>query len=384
MFKKIIVMLFIILSLSAVYPKIIEQTSFDEFGVERGQNLCKTYEFNKLKEETGSKLIANVVFENYIPTKSNLEVTLFFNDKELTTLKETEILAENKIEINEKQEAKNYFKLCVNNNALPKVIISKRSNIGTYLLGEIREEVDFYQKVLTTETYSSSLIPIEIYVYNSGQDKLNINLNYASEKFLKNSNLETVSGQTNYSGSIEAGQTITLKYYLKTNKNIDFYTPRAELKYKDEFGIENIIYAKQEIINVRDNQNKIEVYVDLEKDVLVKTPKVGKIILKNVTQTDIKNINIETNFDGKIIVSQRQLGVLKGFEVIEIPFEITVEEMGQYTFNSTVYFNLGEKENGVNSQTIIVNANEKKDYVKETIGVFLIISIVIYIWIVRL
>ncbi len=384
MFKKIIVMLFIILSLSAVYPKIIEQTSFDELGVERGQNLCKTYEFNKLKEETGSKLIANIVFENYIPTKSNLEVTLFFNDKELTTLKETEILAENKIEINEKQDIKNYFKLCVNNNALPKVIISKRSNIGTYLLGEIREEVDFYQKVLTTETYSSSLIPIEIYVYNSGQDKLNINLNYASEKFLKNSNLETVSGQTNYSGPIEPGQTITLKYYLKTNKNIDFYTPRAELKYKDEFGIENIIYAKQEIINVRDNQNKIEVYVDLEKDVLVKTPKVGKIILKNVTQTDIKNINIETNFDGKIIVSQRQLGVLKGFEVIEIPFEITVEEMGQYTFNSTVYFNLGEKENGVNSQTIIVNANEKKDYVKETIGVFLIISIVIYIWIVRL
>ena len=384
MFKKIIVMLFIILSLSAVYPKTIEQTSFDELGVERGQNLCKTYEFNKLKEETGSKLIANIVFENYIPTKSNLEVTLFFNDKELTTLKETEILAENKIEINEKQDIKNYFKLCVNNNALPKVIISKRSNIGTYLLGEIREEVDFYQKVLTTETYSSSLIPIEIYVYNSGQDKLNINLNYASEKFLKNSNLETVSGQTNYSGPIEPGQTITLKYYLKTNKNIDFYTPRAELKYKDEFGIENIIYAKQEIINVRDNQNKIEVYVDLEKDVLVKTPKVGKIILKNVTQTDIKNINIETNFDGKIIVSQRQLGVLKGFEVIEIPFEITVEEMGQYTFNSTVYFNLGEKENGVNSQTIIVNANEKKDYVKETIGVFLIISIVIYIWIVRL
>jgi len=384
MFKKIIVMLFIILSLSAVYPKTIEQTSFDEFGVERGQNLCKTYEFNKLKEETGSKLIANIVFENYIPTKSNLEVTLFFNDKELTTLKETEILAENKIEINEKQDIKNYFKLCVNNNALPKVIISKRSNIGTYLLGEIREEVDFYQKVLTTETYSSSLIPIEIYVYNSGQDKLNINLNYASEKFLKNSNLETVSGQTNYSGPIEPGQTITLKYYLKTNKNIDFYTPRAELKYKDEFGIENIIYAKQEIINVRDNQNKIEVYVDLEKDVLVKTPKIGKIILKNVTQTDIKNINIETNFDGKIIVSQRQLGVLKGFEVIEIPFEITVEEMGQYTFNSTVYFNLGEKENGVNSQTIIVNANEKKDYVKETIGVFLIISIVIYIWIVRL
>ena len=384
MFKKIIVMLFIILSLSAVYPKTIEQTSFDELGVERGQNLCKTYEFNKLKEETGSKLIANIVFENYIPTKSNLEVTLFFNDKELTTLKETEILAENKIEINEKQDIKNYFKLCVNNNALPKVIISKRSNIGTYLLGEIREEVDFYQKVLTTETYSSSLIPIEIYVYNSGQDKLNINLNYASEKFLKNSNLETVSGQTNYSGPIEPGQTITLKYYLKTNKNIDFYTPRAELKYKDEFGIENIIYAKQEIINVRDNQNKIEVYVDLEKDVLVKTPKVGKIILKNVTQTDIKNINIETNFDGKIIVSQRQLGVLKGFEVIEIPFEITVEEMGQYTFNSTVYFNLGEKENGVNSQTIIVNANEKKDYVKETIGVFLIIAIAIYIWIVRL
>ncbi|HOW29109.1 MAG TPA: hypothetical protein PK685_00300 [archaeon] len=387
MIKKIITLLLVLCSLNIVSASVLDQRDFidsGDFSIERGNTLCKTYEFDKLNYTDNSEIIFNLIIENYISTKADLDINVSLNGDLIKTIIGQDLLEENIIYINEPMIEKNKLNVCVKNNALPKITISKKSTIGTYLLGNIREGVDFYQKVLTNETYSSSLIPIEVYVYNSGQDSLNINLNYASETFLKNSNLETVSGQTNYYGKIDAGQTITIKYYLKTNKNLEFSTPRAELKYIDDFGTENTLYAKQEIINVTENQNKIEVYVDLEKNALVNESKTGKIILKNISQTDIKNVTIETNFDGKIIVSQRQIPVLRKFEVTEIPFEITTDEIREYTFTATVYYNLGEKENGVNSQTIIINAANKKDYVKETIGVFLIIAIAIYIWLVRL
>jgi hypothetical protein len=124
-------------------------------------------------------------------------------------------------------------------------------------------------------------------------------------------------------------------------------------------------------------------YVDLKTDVLVNVPRQGKIIIKNNSQEDIKNIYLETSFPEKIIVSQRQIPVLKKFEVVEIPFEIMTINRGQFKFDSSIYYNLGEIENGTKIQTITINSDLKKDYVKETIGIFLIITIAIYVWIVR-
>lgn len=385
MFKKIIFALILILSLNFVYSKNIDYTTLGQnefFKIEKGQELCKVYDFDRLIEEEGSKLIAGINIENYIPTKGELELSIFLNDSLVTTLKNTEILEKNIIEINRNMNSKNQLKICVKNKALPIIIISPDSFIGTYLLGQIKD-IDFYQNIIGEQQYTKALIPIEIFAHNSGQDNLYVDIKYATDKFLENSNLETVSGQTTYSGIIEPNQTITLKYYLKTNKDIEFATPIAQLAYTDEFNRDYLIKAKQGFFKVEDNLNKIEVYIDLEKNLQVNVPKTGKIILKNISQTNIKNINIETNFGGKLILSNRQLTQLKRFEVIEIPFEITTDNVGDYTFNTSVYYNLGNEESGVESETLILTTDYKTDYVKETIGVFLVIAIIAYIWIVR-
>ncbi len=384
--KRLLVCLIVLVSLGSVYSETLEIHSFSDytnFGIEKDQNLCKTYEFNALREEDGSKLVANIVIDNYIPVKNNLKISVYLNEMLAGTVADDKIKKENYIELNGTQAHKNTLQVCVENTALPKVIISNKSNVGSYLLGEVRENEDFYQTVLASERYTTKLIPIEIYAKNSGKDKLTVEIRNANEKFLENSNLETVSGQTSYSGVLEPGQEIVLRYFVKTNKDMEFATPRAELKYVDEFGVSRTIYARQEKIDVAENQNKIELYVDLKKNVIAGRPKTGKIILKNNSQDDIKNINIETRFDGKIIVSKRQVPLLKRFEVVELPFEITTDEIREYYFDATVYYNIGEKENGVHSQTIIVNSIEDKNFVTETIGVFLIITIILYVWLVR-
>lgn len=388
MLRKIIVVVFVLFSLCFVSAKSIDERTFMDIGFEdydilRGKEECIYYDLGKIETEQNYRFFVNLKLANYIPVKNDLEIGVTLNDLK-KTIKNDEILEENLFEFTNIKKEKNSMVVCVNNNALPKVIISKNSTFGTYLIGEIKENVDFYQKILTSTTYNSTLIPIEIYAHNSGDDSLFININHANEIFLRNSNLETVSGQTNYSGQIAAGQTIILKYFLKANRNIDFALPAAELKYTDEFGREIVLSAKQEIIKIRDNENKIEVYVDLKRNAIVGHPLTGNIILKNVSPTNIKNVFIESHFDGKIVVSERHIPILKKYTVIEIPFEISVDEAGQYNLNMTVYYNVGEKENGVSAQTIIVNAEPKKDYVKEIIGIFLIITIGIYVWVVKL
>jgi hypothetical protein len=75
--------------------------------------------------------------------------------------------------------------------------------------------------------------------------------------------------------------------------------------------------------------------------------------------------------------------VLKKYEVLEIPFETTIDAIGKHAFNATVYYNIGGVENGASAKSAIITASLKTDYIKEIIGVFLFITIIIYVWIVR-
>ncbi|MFA5745364.1 MAG: hypothetical protein WCX82_02530 [archaeon] len=388
MFKKILVILLLTLALNLVVADKIDSINFSELGygnlkVSENTNLCKIYDFKKLNQTTETRLFSNIIIENYIPIKDDLNLSIYLNDNLQGVIFAKDLVASNYLELTGKLNENNQLKLCVENFVLPLVIISNRSTVGTYLIGEIKP-AEFYQKVLTTERYNNVLIPIEIYAENNSPKTVTVNIIYADDIFLKNSNLETVSGETNYSGEILPGETKVLKYFLKANKTISFATPQAKLTYIDEFKNTKTIYAKQEKINLVENQNKIEVYIDTPRDVIINEPTQGKIIIKNVSESDIENITIETNFDNKITLSKRQIEMLNKYAVEEIPFEIITDEIGKHTLNATIYYNVGNTENGVSAQLITINTDIKKDYVKEMIGVFLLITILIYVWIVRL
>lgn len=389
MFKKIMILGILMTAIVAgvVRADTLEEMSFaslnyDNFSVPRDKELCNTYYFNKLKQTNDSVLYLNLIIENYIPVKEKLSVSVYLNDVFETKIENSHILKENRIKFKGRMKEKNNVKVCLSNNVLPVVIISNNSTLGSYIVGEITPE-DFYIKVLSTQTYSNTLLPIEIYAENNSPKEVAVSINYASKEFLRLSNLETVSGETSYTGVIYPGETKILKYYLKTNKNISFGTPQANLTYTNDFGETKTIYAKQKVIQMRERLDKIEVYVDLARNVNVNEEQNGKIIIRNVSEDELKNLTIETSFDNKVILSERQISVLKKYEVKEIPFKTTIDLVGNHVFNVTVYYNIGDVENGISAETTNITAGVKTDNLKEIIGVFLFITIIVYIWIVR-
>lgn len=389
MFKKILILTVLLTTITAgvVWADTVEERTFDSlnydnFSVTRDKEQCVSYYFEKLKETKDSTLYLDLIIENYIPVKNNLSISVYLNDVLETKIENNHIKKENRVKLTGRMNSKNDLKVCVTNNVLPIVIISNKSTIGSYVIGEITQE-DFYIKVLSTQTHSNTLLPIEIYAENNSPKEVAVDIVYADKDFLRISNLETVSGETSYSGTIFPGETKVLKYFLKSNKNISFGTPQARLTYTDYFGEEKTIYAKQKVIQMTEKLEKIEVYVDVARNVTVDEEQNGKIIIRNVSEDELKNLTIETSFDNKVILSERQISTLKKYEVKEIPFKTKIDSVGEHTFNVTVYYNIGDVENGISAETTNITAFVKTDNLKEIIGAFLFIAIVVYIWIVK-
>jgi hypothetical protein len=387
MYKRILLILMVILTASFVSAETIAESTFENLGysnfsVLEGTESCKVLDFGYLEQTADSRTYLNLIIENFIPIKENVTINVFLNDKLNNNIYGADIKKENRIELSGVLKEKNQLKVCINNKNLPNIIVSNASTIGSYLLGEIRPE-DFYIRVLTENTYSNTLLPIDIYAENNSPKAVNVSINYANETFLKISNLETVSGETSYTGVIEPGEIKILKYYLKTNKNISFGSPLATLTYVTNFGETKTLTSAQQVINMKENLEKLEVYVDIERNVNVDEQQEGKIIIRNVSEDDLKNLTIETSFDNKVVLSNRQINTLKKYEVLEIPFQTTIDSIGAHVFNAKVYYNIGGIENGVSAESTTITANLKTDHVKEIIGVFLFITIIVYIWIVR-
>lgn len=387
MVKKTLLFFVIILMCGLISAETLEEITFsslnyDKFSVSISQNLCKEYAFDRLNQKENSSTYVNLIIENYIPVKENLEISVYLNGNFENKIANEQITKENRIRLSGELKEKNNLKVCINNDKLPVVILSDGSVIGSYVIGEIAEK-DFYMRVLAPQTYSSTLIPIEIYAENNSPKDVLVNINYANETFLKISNLETVSGETAYSGIINPEETKILKYYLKTNKNSSFGSPQATLTYTTEFGETKTLIAKQQVIHMVEKLEKLEVYIDLERNVTVNEPQEGKIIIRNVSEDDLKNLTIETSFDNKVVLEERQIPILKKYEVKEIPFKTTIDTTGKHVFNASVYYNVGAVENGINAQALEITADIKTDNLKEIIGVFLFITLIVYIWIVR-
>lgn len=389
MLKKILILIILMIAIIAgvVRADVLEERSFaslnyDNFSVQRDQELCNYYNFDKMEQTENSDLYLNLIIENYIPVKENISISVYFNGTFENKIENAKILKENRIKLAGKIQEKNSLKICITNNGLPIVIVSGNSTVGSYIIGEIKPE-EFYIKVLASQTHSNTLLPVEIYAENNSPKGVEVTINYADENFLRISNLETVSGETSYSGIIYPGETKILKYYLKTNRNISFGTPQATLTYTNDFGEEKTILADQKVIQMTEKLDKIEVYVDIARNVNVNEEQDGKIIIRNVSEDELKNLTIETSFDNKVILSERQISALKKYEVKEIPFKTTIDSTGKHVFNATAYYNIGDVENGISAEKTNITASVKTDNIKEIIGVFLFITIIVYIWIVR-
>ncbi|NCC71441.1 hypothetical protein EOM09_07735, partial [bacterium] len=247
--------------------------------INKNDEICKNYSFSLDKIDLKSKAFLQMSIKNHIPANEGVEIKTYLNDLEISVLKNKEISALNVIELVNLQKNNNHLEICAKNTFLPRLIISSESIIGNYYVAEIND-VDFYQEVPTT-AYTNTMIPINLYVKNSGWDDIYIELINATEKFMTNYNLENVSGETNYEGVLKAQETLVLNYFVKTDLNISFATPFAKLKYTDRFGVEHIKTLDTKIITLIEQENKLQAYIDLPNEVTPNKYYTGHLIIKN-------------------------------------------------------------------------------------------------------
>lgn len=386
--KKIILLIIAIIFITnPLFSQTISEINFfdlekSDWVIQKDQNICKDYYFERLAETKDSTFVLNLKLDNYIVPKKDTSIDIYLNDLKEGNIKDEEIKENNIFKLYNLKE-NNKLTICVENKYLPKLIISKKSTIGNYLLAEFKKE-NFYQKIGEYEL-TQTMIPVEVYIKNTGAKEANIEIYNATEKYLNNSLLETVSGQANFSGTIAPGETKIIKYYIKTLENTDYMTPRAILKYTDEFGIDRELYTETKIITILKNDQKLDALVDIENSVSLNENTYGKIVIRNISETDLKDIIIEAEFSENIIISKKKIPVLHKFDVIEIPFTIIKQDRTKTNLSFLIKYNtLDNSTLEFETKTITLSPVEKTNYTTEIISILLVFCVLIYIWIVKI
>jgi hypothetical protein len=382
----IIIICFVFLQIGNLHAEVIDEKTFydlgyDNFTILKDQNVCKEIIIKNLDSSLNSKTVLQLEIENYIFASNGLQIDIYLNSLKEKELKNTEIIKKNIIKLhNFKKNQDNNLTICINNSFLPKIVFSKQSVIGNYLLAEILESN--FKQIIPPVVESNSLVPIELVVENTGYAPIYIELSNANDKYLNNIELENVSGQTEYKGIINSKDFVNIKYFIKTNKNTKFISPKATLKYTDEFGTNYEINSKLEVIETIDKLSKLEAYINIPRNIINKEEVSGKIILKNNSEEYITEIFIEPNTNLFFELNINKLIKLNPKDIIEVPFTIKSYNIGNYKMNFNITYEVANNSEKYKLTTDVINieSETKKDFLSEIIGSLILIFIIIYIW----
>ncbi len=386
---KFVLLFMLIIAIPLVGAEKLSEKSFIELGygdytIDKGNNSCENYTITEIEMHVDATYVLKLEIANYIQLNKNDEITIktYLNNKLVSEIKNESIKEKNIIELNDFSN-RNELSVCVENKFLPRMVISKYSTVGSYFLPIIKT-TDFYQTV-PDKVYKNELVPIIVNVKNSGIRDVQINITNASKEYLKNSSLENVSGETAYEGVLKAGETKSIKYFIKTSNDTNYVTPRAILTYTNEFGEKITLYTKQVGLSITDIKTKLDAEIEITRNIITNQEVYGKIVLRNISEDEIKNITIIPKFDGTIEMYNSEINVLNKKDVIEIPFKINTVISKEYSLSFNLYYNTLQEENkSVGTQKITITSLPEDNINKQIIAVLVAITVILFIWVVKL
>lgn len=363
------------------FSHIIEERTFSDIGyqnliIEKNQEKCYEINVPPLKDQPNSEYVLVLDIENYIPVNSGVEIKVYLNEHLEKTIDAKNIKKRNVIKMYNYQ-TNNIVKICINNNFLPRIIISKESKIGNYLLAKITKE-DLYQITPLTIT-TDSLTPIEIVFKNSGYNAVQVKVENTTDKYLINNLLSHISGEYEYEGILEAKEEKSIKYFIKTKEDLLYLSPRAKLTYTNEFGETIEILSEPALISAEEKKDLLDIFIDVQKEIINKEKYNGTIIIRNNSNKNISNIFINKSSIEQVEILNKSISNLRGKEIIEIPF--TIKAFNNKDFN--IVFNIEYFTEDIEykqSEKIELIIKQKTEQVFEIVGIFVFIFIIVYIW----
>lgn len=389
-FKKyfLIVFALILLLTPILHASVISEKTFGDFGygnfiITKNNSDCKTYKIPPLETNRNATMVLQLKIDNYIPINKGVKITTYLNSNLESIINDKDIKQNNIIYFKNTKKDDQNLEICVDNNFIPKLIISYKSVIGNYLLPVITKD-NFIQQIPTTELYKNTIIPINIIVKNTGYDSQHIKVIDASSLFVKNSELDSSSGDISFDGVLSAGETKKITYYIKTNDETKQITPRAILEYTNNFNIPIKIYTDPQVIDIKDNPTKLNAYVDVTRDVINKQTNHGKLILRNVSEDEISNIYITPNFDTEINLDNYSINKINSYDTIEIPFTFKTYNIGTHKLNFKITYDINNQEEAQSTQIINIKTQKPDNDYNTLVAILIVISIILLIWAIKL
>jgi len=368
---------------SVISEKTLGDFGYSNFTILKNNNDCKIYKIPQLETNRNATMVLQLKIDNYIPVNKGVKITTFLNSNLEATISDKDIKQNNIIYLKNINKNDQNLEICVDNNFIPRFVISSKSVIGNYLLPVITKD-NFIQEIPTTELYKNTIIPVNIIVKNTGYDSQHIKVIDASSLFIKNSELDSSSGDVSFNGVLSPGETKKITYYIKTTDDTKQITPRAILEYTNNFGVPIKIYTDPQVIDIKDNPAILNAYVDVKRVIINKQTTQGKLILRNISQDKITNIYIIPNFDTEINLENYSINQINGNDTIEIPFTFKTLNVGNHKLNFKITYDVNNQEKAISTQIINLETQKPNTDYNTMVAILIIISAILLIWAIKL
>lgn len=380
--KNLLPIFLIMLMISVIHATPIEEKTLSEMGyqnltVERHEEKCFDINIPELESTNDSTFVFVLKIENYIPVNKDVIFKIYLNEKLEKTIDSKDIKQKNIIKLDHYIQKENKLKLCIENHFIPRIIISKESKIGNYLLAKI-EDSDLYQ-IVPSKIKTNTMTPIEIVFRNRGANDAYVNVENATDRYLINNLLNHISGEYKYEGWLLAGEEKRIKYFIKTKEDLLYISPRAKLTYTNEFGEEIKIITEPLVIKAEKEKALLDIFIDLPKNITNRENTNGTIILRNNSNNDISDLYVGINSTEATEILDQYKTTIRRKEVIQIPIQIKTYD--NKDFKIEYYFEYTTLDDEYKQSKITEhNIKQKQEQIFEIIGIFIILFIIIYVW----
>ncbi len=262
------------------------------------------------------------------------------------------------------KEGENELDICLNNSVdVTKSVLYNKSTVGVYKTANFSAEDSFIEIAEKENLVLGEKTKITLLLHNKGGDSANVELKHARPLAEYKDAYVVVEGSTQFSGKINAGETVRVEYTIKPEVIGSISLPPAILYYDNEFGEKQQKFAKMTTIRVAEPEVKVNAFVIKEKEINKAGDTVsGRIAVKNEGQDTLSNLRVYIDIaEGLSLIEEpgTLIDTLQPGETKYLEFNARAVLPGEYAIGCKVsYSALGAKETNCNKSTFIFEKPE--------------------------
>lgn len=258
----------------------------------------------------------------------------------------------------------NRLEVCMNNTVdITKSILKAESAVGIYRLADFSQEGAFVELTQNTTPLIGEKVEITLLLHNYGSGVGQVEMKHARKLAEDKMAYVVVDGNTQFIGSIGAGETVELRYSIKPRVLGSISLPPAILYYDNGFGEQKQKFGEMVTINVKEPERKINAFVIKDKEINpVGSTSEMQLAVKNEGRDALFNLGVYLELpEGISLVKEPEslIDILYPGETKNLGFSVRANQKGDYKIGcKVIYRDLNLSESKCNQSALVFETQE--------------------------